>query len=147
LVTTGNYVVHRPVGGDFTRVEDAPLSIGIETDSTRVLVATRVPGEGTAMAVSSDGSTFDAVDVLGATTGPPVCLPESDAALVCSSLWSDLSDMISGDGEMDTAVMEDTAASTPSKAATGCCSGDTSHSSAGLVFLTLLGVGRRRTST
>ena len=147
LVTTGNYVVHRPVGGDFTRVEHAPLSIGVETDSTRLLVATRVPGEGTAMAVSSDGSTFDPVYVFGATTGPPVCLPESDAALICSSRWAALSDIISGDGETDTAVVEDTAAPSPPKATTGCCSGDASHSSAGLVFLTLLGVGRRRTST
>ena len=144
LVTTGNYVVYSADGDSFERVDDAPLTIGIQTDGTQVFLATRVPGEGTAMAVGTDARSFEAVDPFGLTTGPPACLPESDSVLACSPLWSDLADMIEGDGGEDTAVEVDTAEPDASESATGCCSGDTKHSSAGLVFLALFGAGLRR---
>jgi hypothetical protein len=148
LVTTGNYVVYSPEGDSFERIDDAPLSIGIESDATQVMLATRVPGEGTAMAVSVDGRTFEAVDVFAETTGPPVCLPESDSVLICTSLWADLLDTISpdaeGGGDTDTAVQADTADRDAVGADTGCCSGKAKHSSVGLVFLTLFGTGFRR---
>lgn len=147
LVTTGNYVVYAPDGASFERIDDAPLSIGIEADATQVMVATRVAGEGTAMAVTEDGRGFEAVDVFAATTGPPVCLPESDSVLTCVPLWTELSDIISveaDEGGADTADLLDTADPKSAVADTGCCSGDAKHSSVGLVFLTLLGTGFRR---
>ena len=150
LVTTGNYVVYASDGSSFERIDDAPLSIGIEADRAQIMLATRVPGEGTAMAVRADGEDFNAVDVFAATTGPPACLPESDSVLACAPLWADLSDIISvdadGDAGTDTAGEMDTADSVPAVADTGCCSGETKHSSVGLVFLTLLGTGLRRRS-
>jgi len=143
LVINGGHVVHGPQDGDFAVVEGAPQTVGIESGVGQVFLATRLVVEGSAMATSVDGTTFDAVGVFPSTTGPPVCSVESESARTCTSLWWDLWEKISREEE-DTAAEEDTAGIDLPSSDTGCCSGKAKHSSVGLVFLTLLGVGRRR---
>jgi hypothetical protein len=150
LVINGGHVVYGPEGGEFEQVEDAPQSVGVQTGADQIFLATRLVVEGAAMATSADGEIFDAVGVFPATTGPPVCSFESDSVRTCTSLWWDLWEKISrededeDEDEGDTAAEGDTAQIHPPLADTGCCSGKAQHSSVGLVFLTLFGVGRRR---
>jgi hypothetical protein len=144
LVTNEGSVVHGPAGGEFASVDGAPQSVGIQADGNQIILATRVAGERTTMATSTDGRTFEAVDVFAVTTGPPVCSPQSDSAQICTSLWWDLWERIASDGDEDTGLVGDTASSNPLATDTGCCSGNAKHSSVGLVFLTLFGIGRRR---
>jgi hypothetical protein len=144
LVTNKGSVVHGPAGGEFEPVDGAPQSVGIQTDGNQIILATRVAGERTTMATSTDGRTFEAVDVFAVTTGPPVCSPQSDSAQICTSLWWDLWERISSDGGEDTGEVGDTAEPDPLATGAGCCSGKAKHSSVGLVFMTLFGFGRRR---
>lgn len=144
LVINGGHVVYGSEGDEFEQVEDAPQSVGVQTGGDQIFLATRLVVEGTIMATSVDGETFDAVGVFPATTGPPVCSLESDSVRACTSLWWDLWEKVSPQEEGDTAFEEDTAQPQPPVSDTGCCSGKAKHSSVGLVFLTLFGVGRRR---
>jgi len=144
LVINGGHVVYGPEGGEFEQIEDAPQSVGVQTGADQIFLATRLVVEGTIMATSVDGETFDAVGVFLATTGPPICSLESDSVRTCTPLWWDLWEKVSPQDEGDTAIEDDTAQPHPPVADTGCCSGKAQHSSVGLVFLTLFGVGRRR---
>ncbi len=146
LVTTGSKVIRSETGEFFERVDAAPLSLGVEADEDRVLLATRIPSEGYGAAESTDGLTFVSIDTFGVLDGPPSCAPDTDSALYCDPLWPELETSIFGDSDTASPLAEDSGSPQQTSASQGCCSSESKHANAGLLVLIVLALGRRKES-
>jgi len=149
LVLSGNRIVYGAADGAFEEVDSVPMSLGVETDSDGVMLATRVFVEGGALARSTDGADFDVEQPFSSLRPLMHCADDSDYAEFCAPLWEGLESKIVKP-ETDTGIVEvdehiDTADERSGGVkASGCCSSDAKYSSVGALFVFTLALGRRR---
>jgi len=143
LVTTGNKVIYSETGEFFFRVDTAPPSLGIEVSGEHVWLATRIPSEGSALSMSSDGVSFESIDAFDMLDGPPDCIAETHSAALCDPLWAELRDSIAGTLDTADPVAEEPTASPDSAHQQGCCTGDAKRANVGLLALMILALCRR----
>lgn len=147
LVLSGNHIVYAPEDGFFTEVESAPMSLGVESDSSAVMLATRVPIAGSPLAISTGGAAFESTDVFQQLQPLSECPDESDYGMLCAPLWAEIAEGFVSPIE-DTGGGEDTDSADPitttSASTSGCCKGEAKQAHAGLLVLVLFGISRRR---
>jgi len=149
LVLSGNRIVYGAPGEAFEEVGSAPMSLGVETDSSGVMLATRVFAEGGALATSTDGVVFDVEQPFLALSPLSHCADDSDYAVDCAPLWEGLESKIvksesDTGGLADDAPLEAEDERSDGVTESGCCRSDAKYSSVGALFVLTLALGRRR---
>lgn len=124
LVASGNKILHSVDGDAFQRLDHAPASLGVASAGNAVLLATRVPREGTALSVCNSAERCTPEPVLPTLRGPPSCPESSESARLCEPLWPDLSDAVFGTRDTGTPAADeaDDTAGTEPHSSKGCCS-------------------------
>jgi photosystem II stability/assembly factor-like uncharacterized protein len=144
LVTTGNKVIFSETGELFARVESAPLSLGIEASQGEVFLATRIPSEGNALAISQNGTSFESIDALFMMDGTPHCPAGSHTKSFCAPLWPALRDSVFGFSDTATPPSEDPDSPTPTSTKNGRCNGDRKNANVGLLAVMIMAMCRRQ---
>lgn len=151
LVVSGNKVLRSTDGETFSRLETAPLSIGVEAVGGHVVLATRVASAGTALSTCASPEYCETTPTFEVLNGPPECPQGSDSVNLCEPLWPALERSIFGrmDSGSPDAVIDDAPehARSTKPSSSGCAhlpSSSPTAISLWLIVLASAGSGRSR---